>query len=35
MKAHGQENKCQISQNDILHTKFLEFHQYFHDSCEI
>ena len=33
MKAR--ENKCQISQNDILHMKFSEFYLYFHNSCEI
>ena len=29
------ENKCQISQNDILHMKFLEFYLCFHNFCEI
>ena len=29
------ENKCQISQNDILHMKFLEFYLCFHSSREI
>ena len=31
----AQENKCQISQNDILHMKFSEFYLRFHNSCEI
>ena len=31
----AQENKCQISQNDILHMKFTEFCLCFHNSCEI
>ena len=29
------ENKCQFSQNDILHLKFSEFYLCFHNSCEI
>ena len=31
----AQENECQISQNYVLHVKFLEFHLYNHNSCEI
>ena len=31
----SRENKCQISQNDILHVKFSEFYLCFHNSCEI
>ena len=30
-----QENKCEISQNDILHVKFSEFYLCFHNSYEI
>ena len=33
MGAH--ENECQISQNYILHMKFLEFYLYNLNSCEI
>ena len=29
------ENKCQISQNDILHVNFSEFCLCFHTSCEM
>ena len=28
-------NKCQISQTDMVHMKFLEFYLCFHNSCEI
>ena len=31
----ARENKCQILQNDILHTKFSEIDLCFHNSCEI
>ena len=31
----ARENKCQISQNDILHMKFLEFYLCFQNSFEI
>ena len=31
----AQENKCQISQNDILHMKCSEFYLCFHNSSEI
>ena len=31
----ARENKCQISQNDILHMKFSEVYLCFHNSCEI
>ena len=31
----ARENECQITQNYILHTKFLEFYLYNHNSCEI
>ena len=31
----ARENKFQISQNDILHTKFSEFYLCFHILCEI
>ena len=31
----ARENKCQISQNYILHMKFSEFYQCFHNSREI
>ena len=31
----SRENECQISQNYILHMKFLEFYLYNHNSCEI
>ena len=31
----ARENKCQISQNDILRMKFSEFYLCFHISCEI
>ena len=31
----ARENKCQISQNDILHIFFSEFYLGFHSSCEI
>ena len=31
----ARENECQISQNCILHVKFLEFYVYNHNSCEI
>ena len=31
----ARENKCQISQNYILHMKFPEFYPCFHNSCEI
>ena len=31
----ARENECQISQNHILHMKFLEFHPYNHNSCEM
>ena len=31
----ARENKCQILQNDILHTKFSEIDLYFHNCCEI
>ena len=30
----AQENKCQISQNDVLLMKFLEFYLPFPNSCE-
>ena len=30
-----QENKCEISQKDILHVKFSEFYLCFHNSYEI
>ena len=37
MRTRGRtrENKCQISQNDILHLKFSEFCLCFHTSCEM
>ena len=31
----ARENKCQTSQNDILHMKFSKFSVCFHNSCEI
>ena len=31
----SRENECQISQNYILHMKFLEFYLYNHNSCDI
>ena len=31
----ARENKCQTSQNDILHMKLSKFHLCFHNSCEI
>jgi len=31
----ARENKCQISQNYILHMKFSEFYLCFHNSYEI
>ena len=31
----ARENKCQISENDILHMKFSEFYLCFLNSCEI
>ena len=31
----AREKKCKISQNDILHMKFLEFYLCVHISCEI
>ena len=31
----SRENECQISQNYILHMKFLEFYLYNHNCCEI